>query len=79
MNNFKLQSKFKPDGKFKQFFPHNAVHYFVSYYDYGPNRSQTVAEQIIRPTGLLDPKIDVRPSKDQIADLIPEIETTTIA
>ncbi len=33
-----------------------------------------VVEQLIRPTGLLDPKIDVRPSQNQIPDLIKEIE-----
>jgi excinuclease ABC subunit B len=33
-----------------------------------------VAEQIIRPTGLLDPVIEVRPEKDQIPDLIGEIK-----
>ncbi|MDE6953853.1 MAG: excinuclease ABC subunit UvrB [Erysipelotrichales bacterium] len=32
-----------------------------------------VAEQIIRPTGLLDPLIEVRPTKDQIDDIISEI------
>src|SRR5699024_4516546 len=34
-------------------------------------------EQIIRPTGLLDPKIDVRPIKGQIDDLIGEINKRT--
>ena len=34
-------------------------------------------EQIIRPTGLLDPIIEVRPSKDQIDDLIEEIQQRT--
>jgi excinuclease ABC subunit B len=34
-----------------------------------------VIEQIIRPTGLLDPKIEVRPIKGQIDDLIDEIRT----
>nr|MCR4923101.1 excinuclease ABC subunit UvrB [Lachnospiraceae bacterium] len=34
------------------------------------------AEQIIRPTGLLDPEISVRPSKGQIDDLISEIRKT---
>ncbi len=34
------------------------------------------AEQVIRPTGLLDPKIDVRPVKGQIDDLIGEIRKT---
>lgn len=33
-----------------------------------------IAEQIIRPTGLLDPEIEVRPEKDQIPDLISEIK-----
>jgi excinuclease ABC subunit B len=33
-----------------------------------------VVEQLIRPTGLLDPKIDVRPSKNQIDDLLEEID-----
>lgn len=33
-----------------------------------------VVEQIIRPTGLLDPVIEVRPSKDQIDDIISEIK-----
>jgi excinuclease ABC subunit B len=33
-----------------------------------------VVEQIIRPTGLLDPSIDVRPSKNQIDDLLDEID-----
>ena len=34
-----------------------------------------VVEQIIRPTGLLDPEIDVRPSENQIDDLMEEILT----
>ena len=34
-----------------------------------------IVEQIIRPTGLLDPEIDVRPIKGQIDDLIDEIRT----
>jgi len=33
-----------------------------------------VVEQIIRPTGLLDPYIDVRPSKNQIDDLLEEVD-----
>ncbi|MBQ0029926.1 MAG: excinuclease ABC subunit UvrB [Bacteroidales bacterium] len=34
-----------------------------------------IVEQVIRPTGLLDPKIEVRPSQNQIDDLIDEIQT----
>lgn len=33
-----------------------------------------MVEQIIRPTGLLDPKIDVRPTENQIDDLLSEIK-----
>jgi excinuclease ABC subunit B len=34
----------------------------------------TIVEQIIRPTGLLDPICEVRPAKTQVADLLPEIQ-----
>ena len=37
-----------------------------------------IVEQIIRPTGLLDPKIEVRPSLNQIDDLIDEIQKRVI-
>ena len=35
---------------------------------------QGVVEQLIRPTGILDPQIELRPAKDEISDLIKEIE-----
>lgn len=42
--------------------------------DYELRKSEgVVVEQIIRPTGLLDPEIEVRPSKNQIDDLMEEI------
>lgn len=41
--------------------------------EYERSRSAAVVEQIIRPTGLLDPEIDVRPVTGQIDDLISEI------
>ncbi|RLD64638.1 MAG: excinuclease ABC subunit B [Bacteroidetes bacterium] len=42
--------------------------------DYELNKSEgVIVEQIIRPTGLIDPSIDVRPSLNQIDDLIGEI------
>ncbi len=37
-------------------------------------RSSVVAEQVIRPTGLLDPEISIRPIKGQVEDLIGEIK-----
>lgn len=44
--------------------------------DYEKKKSKNIVEQIIRPTGLLDPAIEVRPNKNQIQDLINEIEKT---
>ena len=41
--------------------------------DYEYEVSSTVAEQVIRPTGLLDPEIELRPLKGQIDDLMAEI------
>ncbi|MDR1217686.1 MAG: excinuclease ABC subunit UvrB [Oscillospiraceae bacterium] len=43
--------------------------------EYERSRSSQVVEQIIRPTGLLDPMIDVRPVGGQIDDLIGEINS----
>ncbi|MBO5903817.1 MAG: excinuclease ABC subunit UvrB, partial [Clostridia bacterium] len=41
--------------------------------DYEREHSSDVAEQIIRPTGLLDPQIEVRPIEGQVDDLMGEI------
>lgn len=41
--------------------------------DYELNRTSKIVEQVIRPTGLLDPKIEVRPIEGQIDDLVGEI------
>ncbi len=41
--------------------------------EYERNRSSQIAECIIRPTGLVDPEISVRPTENQIDDLIKEI------
>ncbi len=45
--------------------------------DYELSRSTQVAEQVIRPTGLLDPIVEVRPSENQVDDLLAEIRTRT--
>lgn len=42
--------------------------------DYEEKVSQRTVEQIIRPTGLLDPKVEVRPIRGQIDDLVDEIK-----
>lgn len=46
---------------------------------YEKEHSQQTAEQIIRPTGLLDPEISVRPIHGQIDDLLGEVRKTTEA
>ena len=45
--------------------------------DYEYNHELLRAEQIIRPTGLLDPKVEVRPVEGQIDDLISEVNKET--
>jgi excinuclease ABC subunit B len=44
--------------------------------DYEKNTSKIVVEQLIRPTGLLDPEIIVKPSKGQIDDIIAMVRET---
>ena len=45
--------------------------------DYERTRSGQTVEQVIRPTGLLDPEVEVRPIEGQIDDLIGEINART--
>lgn len=45
--------------------------------DYEKDHEMLRAEQVIRPTGLLDPEVEVRPVKGQIDDLISEIKKET--
>ncbi len=45
--------------------------------DFETEKSQLIAEQIIRPTGLLDPEISVRPTEGQLDDLVSEINIRT--
>ncbi len=61
--------------KFEEFEEHINQILFVSATPgpYELKHSQQIVEQIIRPTGLLDPKISVRPTKHQIDDLVGEI------
>lgn len=63
--------------KFPEFekYLHHAVFVSATPGDYEMQNSKQIAELIIRPTGLLDPKIEVRPIKGHIQDLIKEINT----
>ena len=45
--------------------------------EYEKNESSSIVEQLIRPTGLIDPEVIVRPIEGQIDDLIGEIRATT--
>lgn len=61
--------------KFNEFEDHINQIVFVSATPgpYELEHSESVVEQIIRPTGLLDPEIEVRPTENQIDDLVAEI------
>ncbi len=65
--------------KFEEFWDKVNQKIFVSATpaDFEKEHSQQLVEQIIRPTGLLDPEIIVRPSLNQVDDLIKEINQTT--
>ena len=57
---------------------HQVIYVSATPADFELNEAEgVVVEQIIRPTGLLDPEIDVRPSENQIDDLMEEIVTRT--
>ncbi len=61
--------------RFDEFYDkiHQAIFLSATPSQYEIAQSSQVVEQIIRPTGLLDPKIQVRPTKGQIDDLVSEI------
>lgn len=52
---------------------HQIVYVSATPGDYEASQTQTVIEQIIRPTGLLDPEVEVRPTMGQMDDLLSEI------
>ena len=64
---------------FDEFYSHVHQAIFVSATpgDFEKERSAQIVEQVIRPTGLLDPEITVKPTDGQIDDLISEINLRT--
>jgi excinuclease ABC subunit B len=64
--------------KYPEFDRHinQAVYVSATPADYELSRSAKIVEQVIRPTGLLDPAINVRPVRGQVDDLIAEIRQT---
>ena len=64
---------------FDEFYKHLNQAVFVSATpgDFEKEKATQISEQVIRPTGLLDPKITVKPSDGQIDDLVSEINIRT--
>ncbi|MBQ7838449.1 MAG: excinuclease ABC subunit UvrB [Clostridia bacterium] len=64
---------------FDEFYERTGQKIFVSATpgDFEKEKSSHIAEQVIRPTGLLDPEISVRPTDGQIDDLVSEINERT--
>ncbi len=56
---------------------HQAVFVSATPGDFEKQKSAVIAEQVIRPTGLLDPAVSVRPTEGQMDDLISEINQRT--
>ena len=56
---------------------HQAIFVSATPGDYERDHAANIAEQLIRPTGLLDPEVFIRPIEGQIDDLIGEINATT--
>ncbi len=52
---------------------HQVIYVSATPAEYERRNAEQIAEQLIRPTGLLDPEIEVRPLKGQIDDLVGEI------
>ncbi len=60
---------------FDEFYSHvnKAIYVSATPGDFEKEHASQIAEQVIRPTGLLDPQISVRPTEGQIDDLVSEI------
>ena len=61
--------------KFEEFekYIKNTIFVSATPSEYEKKISSHIAEQLVRPTGLLDPQVEIRPTKDQMDDLINEI------
>jgi len=61
--------------KFEEFeeYIQNTIFVSATPSEYEKKISSKIAEQLVRPTGLLDPKVEIKPTKDQLDDLIKEI------
>ncbi|MBN2251862.1 MAG: excinuclease ABC subunit UvrB [Candidatus Altiarchaeota archaeon] len=62
-------------GEFEKY-AKNVIYVSATPARYELERSADIVEQIIRPTGLLDPQIEIRPAQGQVRDLVKEIRKT---
>ena len=56
---------------------HNVIYVSATPGPYEMRRSQRTAEMLVRPTGLVDPTVEVRPTEGQIDDLLAEVKKRT--
>lgn len=65
--------------KFEEFeqYISNCVFVSATPSEYEKKHSDQIAEQLVRPTGLIDPTVEVRPTKNQMDDLITEVRKRT--
>ena len=66
--------------KFEEFekYIQNTIFVSATPSEYEKKISSQIAEQLVRPTGLLDPQVEIRPTKDQMDDLIKEINKRSV-
>jgi excinuclease ABC subunit B len=59
--------------EFEKYLSNNVIFVSATPASYELKSSWQIVEQLVRPTGLVDPKVEIRPTKNQIEDLIKEI------
>src|SRR5918995_1670425 len=59
--------------EFEKYLNNNVIFVSATPASYELKSSWQIVEQLVRPTGLVDPKVEIRPTKNQIEDLIKEI------
>lgn len=66
--------------KFEEFeeYVQNTIFVSATPAEYEKKTSSQIAEQLVRPTGLLDPKVEIRTTKNQMDDLIEEINKKVV-
>src|SRR5207253_10817634 len=55
----------------------NVIYVSATTVPYETRRAQRTAEMVVRPTGLVDPTVEVRPTEGQIDDLLAEVKKRT--